>query len=302
MSKLGFIGLGVMGEPMCRNLLELSGRLVIGHDLDRAPVERLRGAGLEPAADVAAVAAAAEVVLLSLPGGEALERVCTGDGGLLENARPGAMVIDTSTAPVPLTRRLATTFAERGVDFVDAPVARTRAAAAAGRLSIMVGGSDSQFLRARDVLDHMAEVVTHCGPVGAGQVVKQMNNMVLFQTVVALAEALATGRAAGVDGKLLFETLANGSADSFALRNHGMKAMLRDEFPTDAFSTEYASKDLRYALSLADSLGLALPGALTAAQRLADNAQDGRGDEYFPSLLRLYEAGGPRHRGRTTPP
>jgi 3-hydroxyisobutyrate dehydrogenase-like beta-hydroxyacid dehydrogenase len=135
----------------------------------------------------------------------------------------------------------------------------------------------------------MASDITHCGAPGAGQAMKIVNNMVLFQNVVALAEALALVRHAGVDPKLALETLAKGSADSFALRNHGMKAMLPGVFPERAFSAEYALKDLGYALELAADAGIELPGAQNARELLERAIGAGHGREYFPVLARLYE-------------
>ncbi len=220
--RLGFIGLGVMGEPMCRNLAAKSGLRVRAFDLRAAPLERLAEAGVEPAASVAEVAGGADLVFLSLPHGDAVEAVTLGPGGVLAQAGPGAVVVDLSTSPVPLTRRIGAAMAQAGLAYADAPVARTRAAAEAGTLSIMVGADAEFFATLRPFLATMGEEVTHCGALGAGQVVKIMNNMVLFQTVAALAEALAIGRRAGVDGEVLLSTLAKGSADSFALRNHGL--------------------------------------------------------------------------------
>ncbi len=132
--------------------------------------------------------------------------------------------------------------------------------------------------------------ITHCGAVGAGQVVKILNNMVLMQTVVALGEALETAKRAGLDGKLVFETLAKGSADSFALRNHGMKAMLPDNFPERAFSSEYARKDIAYALDLAQSVNIKLPGAELADAMLGKAIDAGYGDLYWPVLARIIKA------------
>src|SRR5262249_44027855 len=132
--------------------------------------------------------------------------------------------------------------------------------------------------------------ITHCGGIGAGQVVKILNNMVLMQTVVALSEALETAKRAGLDGKLLFETLAKGSADSFALRNHGMKAMLPDIFPERAFSTEYARKDISYALDLAKSVHIKLEGAELADKLLGQTIDAGYADLYWPVLARVIKA------------
>ena len=285
--KLGFIGLGVMGEPMCRNLAAKSGRPILAHDLSPAPLERLKPVGVASAPSVRALVEAAEFVFLALPSGAQVEEVCRGEGGILASARQGQTVVDLGTSPVGLTRELATAFAAKGVDYADAPIARTREAAERGTLSIMVGAEDPVFARILPLLQCFASDVTHCGGVGAGQVVKICNNMVLFQTVVALSEALALGRRAGVDGEVLFSTLAKGSADSFALRNHGMKAILPGVFPERAFSTEYALKDLSYALELAAQSGLRLQGAELAGDLLRETIARGHGQEYFPALSRI---------------
>ncbi|MDH3451885.1 MAG: NAD(P)-dependent oxidoreductase, partial [Gammaproteobacteria bacterium] len=182
---LGFIGVGVMGEPMCRNLARKSAAAVIAADLRPEPLQRLAEHGVGTARSTTEVAQRSDIVFLSLPGGSELESICTQSGGLLDCARSGQTVVDCSTSPVKLTRELAARFKAQGADFADAPVARTRAAAEAGTLSIMVGASTDVFARIRPFLDCCAAEVTHCGGVGAGQVVKLMNNMVLIQTVVA---------------------------------------------------------------------------------------------------------------------
>lgn len=284
---IGFIGLGVMGEPICRNILKKSGRDFVVFDLSPEPLARMKEDGARIAASAADVAREADLVFLSLPGGPQLEAVAVGQGGLFDNARDGQVIVDTTTAPVGLTRELHARFAEKGVRWADAPVARTRQAAIDGTLSIMVGADDALFAEIEPLLRHAASEVTLCGGVGCGQVVKILNNMVLFQTVVALSEALALGEGAGVDRALLFETLSKGSADSFALRNHGMKAMIPDTFPLGAFPTEYAMKDVSYALDLARELGLEAPGATLAEARLANARDAGFGKEYFPVLARL---------------
>ena len=283
---LGFIGLGVMGEPMCRNLALCSGRSVIAFDQDSAPLNRLAKIGVLSAKTVQEVGAA-EIVFLSLPHGDAVSAVCLGKEGLLLQLDAGSTLVDLGTSPVALTREIALLAMERSVAFADAPVARTRAAAEAGTLSIMVGAAASIYTRLEPLLRHMGEDITHCGDVGAGQTVKIMNNMVLFQTVSALAEALHIARRSGVEPQVLFETLAKGSADSFALRNHGMKALLPEIFPTLAFSARYALKDNDYALALAEVAGVKAEGAELVARRLQETIDAGYGDDYFPVLSRL---------------
>lgn len=287
--NIGFVGLGVMGEPMCANILRKSGAKVVIRDLNPAPVARLVAAGATEAASNAALAACADMILLSLPSGAHVDACLSGPDGILDNARPGTLIVDLSTSSVPLTRDMAARAKAKGLFFADAPVARTRQAAIDGTLSITVGASDDIFAQVEPILRCAASDVTHCGDIGTGQVVKIMNNMVLFQTVVALSEAMAMGEAAGVDRTLLFQALSKGSADSFALRNHGMKAILPKTFPKAAFSTSYALKDISYALELARYTGFATPGAELAQTRLQTAIDAGFPDEYFPVLSQLVE-------------
>jgi 3-hydroxyisobutyrate dehydrogenase-like beta-hydroxyacid dehydrogenase len=283
---LGFIGLGVMGEPMCRNLALKGGADVLAYDISAGPLQRLAEAGVRKTNSVREIGEQAEIVFLSLPGGPEVEEVCLGAAGLATALQPGQVVVDLSTAPLGLTRRIGEDYGARGVAYADAPVARTREAAIAGTLSIMVGSGPITFERIRPYLACMASDITHCGDIGSGQVTKILNNMVLFQIGVALSEAITIGTAAGVDGKLLFETLSKGSADSFCLRNHGMKAILPGVFPERAFSAEYAMKDLSYALDMAELYRIETLGAETAAEMLQRAIEQGHGAEYWPVIVK----------------
>jgi len=285
-SVLGFIGLGVMGEPMCRNLAAKSRAPVAALDRNPEPLARLAADGVRAAQSAEALAREADVVFLSLPGGAEVAAVCE---ALLPHVRTGTCVVDLSTAPVGLARDLAGRFAARGVEFADAPVARTREAAVKGTLSIMVGAPAATFARIRPLLACMGSDVSHCGGPGAGQLAKLMNNMILAQNVVALAEALAVARRAGVDPAVLFDVLAKGSADSFALRNHGMKALLPGAYPERAFSAEYMLKDVGYALEVAAACGLHLSGAENARALLEQTIAAGFGAEYFPALAKVVD-------------
>ncbi len=286
---LGFIGLGVMGEPMCRNLATKQSQPVMGFDLDPAPLARLAAHGVAAAASIAALGEAADIVFLSLPSGRQVEAVCRGPDGLIAQARAGQIIVDLGTTSVTLTRDLAGEFAARGARYADAPIARTRQAAADGTLSIIAGADTDLFETLRPHLAYMATDITNCGGTGTGQIAKLMNNMVLIQTVVALAEALGIATRAGMDGKVLFETLAKGSADSFALRNHGIKALLPGQFPERAFSAEYALKDLTYALELAREVGLEPAGAGLAASLLQQAIDEGHGALYWPVVGRIID-------------
>jgi len=283
--SIGFIGLGVMGEPICRNLVKKSGRPVLAFDLAAEPLARLSADGVGIAASVADVLRQSDLVFLCLPSAKHVRAVFEGDG-ILKNIRPRQVIADLGTSSVRQTRDFAAQLQAKGASWADAPIARTRQAAQDGTLSVMVGTTPGLYDAIEPLIRCFATDVTHCGDVGAGQVTKILNNMVLFETVNALAEAVAVARHSGVDAKLLLETLSKGSADSFALRNHGMKAILPGLFPERAFSTEYALKDLSYALELAKDAGIKLRGAELIGTILQEAIDAGSGDNYFPVIAK----------------
>ena len=283
---IGFIGLGVMGEAICRNLGRKASEDVLGFDVDPAPLARLKDEGVDAAGSVREIAERCNVVFLSLPGVPEVKNVCAGPSSLMLHMRSGSYVVDLSTTTVALARDLHSRFAARGIHFADAPVARTRQAAAEGTLSVMVGSSEHVFQRLQPTLAHIGTEITHCGAPGAGQAMKLINNMVLFQNVVAIAEALCLARKAGLSATKVFDALSKGSADSFALRNHGMKAMLPDNFPELAYSVDYALKDMRYLLEFAAQARAELTGAKNALAALERAAAGGNGKKYFPVLAK----------------
>ena len=283
--SIGFIGLGVMGEPICRNLVKKSGARVSAFDLAAEPLQRLRADGAVVAGSVADVVAQSEIVFLCLPSAKHVRAVFEGDG-ILENIRERQIVVDLGTSSVSQTRDFAGQLQAKGAAWLDAPIARTRQAAQDGTLSVMVGGPRELYDAVEPLIRCFATDVTHCGDIGAGQVTKILNNMVLFETVNALSEAVAVAKAAGVDPKLLLETLSKGSADSFALRNHGLKAIVPGVFPERAFSTEYALKDLSYALELAREGGIKLRGAELIGMILQEAIDAGSGENYFPVIAK----------------
>ncbi len=282
---IGFIGLGVMGEPMCGHLARRSGKKVMAYDLNPAPLGRLAEHGVTSATPEE-LAASCQVILFSLPDGKAMQAVVA----LLEpHLRPGQCIVDTSTSSVAMTREIGARLEAKGILFADAPVARTRDAAARGELSIMVGATDSTFAYVRAILETMGTDVTHCGPIGCGQVVKILNNMLVFQHTAALAEAIALGRRNGVPPEVLLPTMAVGSGDSFVLRNHGMKSMVPRVYPDRAFSVRYSMKDLSYALEMADDAGLDLKAAKLTMERLKEAERQGHGDQYHPVVLEVID-------------
>ncbi len=289
--SIGFIGLGVMGGPMCLNVVRKHAGPVHAFDLDPSALRRAAEGGAGPAGSVAEVTAAADIVFLSLPGGRQVEEVCFGKGGIAEAGRRGLTVVDLSTTGVAEARRIGSRLAAAGMEFADAPVARTREAARAGTLSIMVGGSAALFARIEPLLRCMGSDVTHCGAVGCGQVVKLINNTLVFEHVAALAEMMVVGERAGVAPETLLQAVSKGSGDSFVLRNHGMKAMLPRAFPEKSFPPEYVLKDLGYTIELAKSCGVAprVPAAVEGYYRAA--TEKGLGGRYFPVIIELIDEG-----------
>lgn len=283
---LGFIGLGVMGEPMCANLVQKSGCKVHVFDMSPDAIARVVEKGGIAEASVAAVGEASEIVFLSLP---SIAEVETVTAQLVAAPKRPRMIVDMSTSDVARTRELAGKLKEAGIAFVDAPVARTKQAAIDGTLLISVGGSDADVATVRSYLECMGSDVLHCGDIGSGQLVKILNNMMVFMTVNALSEVLTIGRRAGMDGEALFQLLSQGSADSFVLRNHGMKSLARDQFPEKTFPMVYAIKDASLALSLAEAADFQ-PHIAQYTYDLMCRARDaGLGQNYHPAMVQLVD-------------
>jgi 3-hydroxyisobutyrate dehydrogenase-like beta-hydroxyacid dehydrogenase len=286
---LGFIGLGVMGEPMCAHLMARSNLPVYGTDRADSPVAALSKLGMIACANALEIGQQADVTFICVANGDQLQEVCFGRQGLVNKTTRTKAIIDCSTTSVALTRTLAARCDKLGVIWVDAPIARGREAARAGTLSIMVGADEALFEELVPLLKYVGTDVTRCGKTGCGQVVKILNNKVMIQTVHALAEALAIARASGVDGKLLFDLLSNSSADSQSLRNQGFNSLLPGTFPRSAFPTSYARKDIGLAISLAEEAGINACLAETTADLLDQAIEAGHALNYYPVILKLLE-------------
>jgi 3-hydroxyisobutyrate dehydrogenase-like beta-hydroxyacid dehydrogenase len=284
--QIGFVGLGVMGEPMSANLVLKAGIPVHVFDQNPEAVERLTEVGAIGEASAEELGSKVDVLFLSLPAITQVESVCE---ALLRAQRIPKLIVDMSTSDVARTRALASRLAEVGVRFVDAPVARTKEAAIHGTLLITVGATRELFETVQPLLSHMGSDVLHCGGTGCGQVVKILNNIMVFMTVNALSEVLTVGRRAGMDSKQLFDALSMGSADSFALRNHGMKSLVPDTFPEKAFPVEYAIKDAALALALADEAGFDPHIARYTHDLLCQTKAAGFAQNYHPALIQLVD-------------
>jgi 3-hydroxyisobutyrate dehydrogenase-like beta-hydroxyacid dehydrogenase len=287
-TPLGFVGLGVMGSGMSANLIRRSGHPVVVYDPAPDAVAAAVAVGGHAVGSTAEVANAAEIVFLSLPSIVQVESVCA---ELAAADRPPRMVVDMSTSDVARTRALAAQLHKSGVLLVDAPVARQRQAAKEGTLLITVGAGEGTFAELEPLLASMGTDIVHAGALGNGQVLKILNNMVLFLNMNALAEALAIGRAAGVAPETLFSTLELGSADSFALRGTASATMLVDRYPEQAFPVDYAIKDLALALTLAEDSRIPAVAARGTMDLLERTRDAGYGANYYPVMIKLVEGG-----------
>jgi 2-hydroxy-3-oxopropionate reductase len=271
--RVGYIGLGIMGRPMALNLLRA------GHELwvfarREAAMAPLVAAGATPCGSPREVAERADVVFVNVSDTPDVEAVVLGPDGIVAGARPGSVVIDNSTISPSATRRIAAALRERGVELLDAPVSGGQQGAIDGTLSVMVGGTTAAFERALPLLRAIGRNIVHVGDSGAGQVAKACNQVVIAQTVAAVAEGLLLATAAGVDPAKVREALLGGFAASKALEVHGQRMLERNYAP--GFMARLHQKDMRIVLETAHELGLPLPGATLVAQYV--NALVGRGE------------------------
>lgn len=286
---IGFVGLGVMGGPMCRNMAQKHAGEVIAFDARAAAFASLDGTDATHAGSLAEVGATADIVFLSLPGGPQVEQVCLGADGLASGEHKPSVIVDLSTTTVDSARSVAERLSQQGVAFVDAPVARTREAAKRGELSVMVGAEGDLYDRVEPFLFYIGTDVTRCGGVGCGQVVKLINNALVFENTLALAEMMVVGERAGVQPAVLLDAVSKGSGDSFALRNHGRKSLLPREYPEKSFPPEYAVKDLGCVLELASQVGVTARVTELAERYYAATAEHGWAGRYYPAVIEIVD-------------
>ncbi len=284
--RVGFIGLGVMGHPMARHVLDAGHRLTV-HSRSRGPVDAIVAAGATMASDPAGVASASDVIVLMLPDPPDVEAVLFGPSGVAERAAAGAVVVDMSTGDPLLARQWAQRLRARGVDLLDAPVSGGEAGAIAGSLSIMVGGRAEALEKARPALEPMSGRIVHVGDSGAGQIAKAANQLVVGSTIEAVAEALLLARAAGVDPVRVREALLGGFAASRVLELHGQRML--DANWTPGARSALHRKDARIIQGLARSLRVPTPGFDVAADGYERLVERGDADLDHSALLVLLE-------------
>jgi 2-hydroxy-3-oxopropionate reductase len=283
---IGFIGLGIMGKPMVRNLMR-AGYAVTVRDVVPGPVEELMTEGATSAATAREVAASTDVLITMLPDSPDVEAVYLGPDGALAAARPGWLAIDMSSISPIVAREVAALAGEAGAEMLDAPVSGGDKGAIAGTLSIMVGGSEAAFERARPVFEALGKTIVHVGPSGAGQVAKVCNQVVVAVVIEAVSEALVLGAKAGVDPTRIAEVLQGGLASTKVL-DMRRGNMLGGTFDP-GFRIRLHLKDLKNALELAREAGVVLPATVQVEQLMQRAKIAGRGEYDHSGLITVLE-------------
>lgn len=280
---IGFIGLGVMGKPMAANLAKRGHRLIV-HSRSQPPVDVLTAAGATAAATPAEVARQATIVITMLPDTPDVERVLAGEHGVFSAIRVGSLVIDMSSIAPVATRRLAAQAADRGATMLDAPVSGGQIGAESASLSIMVGGEQAAFDRARPILEAMGhpERIVRIGESGAGQVCKICNQVAIGGALAGVSEAFALARKAGVDQARVRQALLGGFAASRVLEVHGERMLNGNYEP--GFRARLYQKDLRLAAEAAASHAVAMPGTALVAQLVNALMAGGGGDLDYSAI------------------
>lgn len=285
--QVGFIGVGNMGGPMCRNIIKKSGQPVTVFDLNADAVRVCTDLGARAAKSVAELVAGSDVVFTSLPMPRDVEAVALGSGGILENARKGTVYFDLSTNSPSVVKRICERMNEKGIVMCDAPVSGGVTGAEAATIAIMVGGDKSAFDKHKPLLDSFGANVLHLGPIGSGCIAKLINNMLAFCNMTAAAEGLVLGTMAGLDAAMLQKVISNSSGNSNAFRGIAERGLSRNN--KVSFALDLAYKDLRLCLELAEECGVPMmmgPQVLNV-MRMARAAGLGPADS--SSILRVYE-------------
>ena len=285
--NVGFVGLGTMGGPMARNVLDKGHRLVV-HDVNRAAIDAVVAAGATAAASPKDVAASSDIVITMLPDAPDVERVALGGNGIVHGLRPGSVYIDMSTIDPATTRKVGAAIAASGASMIDSPVGTTAAAAVAGTLTLMVGGPADVVARCRPVLDCMGTDFFHCGELGAGQTMKLINNLLATAVSEASIEALVTGTKSGLSLDTMLSVLRTTMAWNNALAIAMPKRPLAGDF-SPGFMVKLAHKDCRLALAMVESLGVSAPVGRAALASLDEAMQRGLQDNDVGALLKLRE-------------
>jgi len=286
MKTVGFIGLGIMGKPMAKNLLEAGYPLIV-YDIVPGPVAELVTAGAAAGASCADVAARSDVVITMLPNSPHVREAVLGPGGVVEGARPGTVVVDMSSIAPLASREIAAALAERGVVMLDAPVSGGEPKAIEGTLAIMVGGPEPAFDEVKEILSRMGASVTRVGDIGSGNVAKLANQIIVGLNIAAVGEAMVLATRAGVDPAKVFQAIRGGLAGSTVL-DAKMPLILAGNFKP-GFRIELHIKDLTNAVETATSLGVPSPLSEEVLAMMRSLAEEGHAREDHGGLVQYYE-------------
>lgn len=285
--KIGFIGLGIMGKPMSKNLLK-AGYSVVILDRNKETTDELVAAGAEKAASPKAVAALSDIIITMLPNSPQVKEVVLGENGIIEGAREGAIVIDMSSIAPLASREISEALAAKKVSMLDAPVSGGEPKAIEGTLSVMVGGDKAVFDKCYEVMKSMAGSVVHTGDVGAGNVTKLANQVIVALNIAAMSEALVLATKAGVDPSLVFQAIRGGLAGSTVLDAKAPMVMDRNFKP--GFRIDLHIKDLANALDTSHEIGAQLPLTASVMEMMQALKADGHGQSDHSAIARYYES------------
>ena len=283
---IGFIGLGIMGKPMARNLMKAGYPLVV-HNRSRGSVEELAKEGAQAAATSKEVAGRSEVLITMLPDSPDVELVYAGENGVFAGAKAGMLLIDMSSISPVVARKFAADAEKRGCDMIDAPVSGGEAGAIGATLSIMIGGKATAVERAMAIFQALGKNIVHVGDTGAGQVTKAANQMVVGTTIAIVSEALVLAAKAGVDPAKVRQALLGGFAQSKILEAHGQKMLERNFKP--GFRIRLHEKDMKIALAAGSEYGVPLMVSSQVAQMMTAMKSMGNGDLDHSGLVKFVE-------------
>ena len=287
---VGFVGLGIMGLPMAKNLID-AGYDVVGHNRSDEPTEELVEYGGEDGGSPAGVAEQSDVVLLCLPDSPDVQRVVLGgeeeSDPVIDGLSEGMTVVDHSTISPTVAEEIAEELAEEGVTMLDAPISGGESGAVEGTLSIMVGGDEDALDEQRDILDVMGETVTHCGPSGAGQTTKACNQIVVAAQMVGVSEALVFAGQAGADLEAVVDAISGGAAGCWTLDNRAPN-MIQGKFDPGFFA-EYQYKDLRIATDAGEAFGSPMPQTELAHELYKSMVQNDMGRDDNSGVMQVLE-------------
>jgi 2-hydroxy-3-oxopropionate reductase len=287
MLRVGYIGLGLMGKSIARNILKAGFPLTV-HNRSRAAVDELAAEGATPAGSPAEVAAQVDVVFTNLPDSPDVEHVALGPGGVIESAREGLVFVDNSTIKPAVSRRIAGELGRKGILALDAPVSGGDIGARNGTLAIMVGGEAGALEKVMPVFQAMGKTVTHVGAAGAGQIAKAANQIMVAAQMVAMGELLIFAQKAGADPQKVVEAIKGGAAQCWTLDVKPPRLFAGNRAP--GFKAHMMSKDLNIILDTAREYGIPLPSAAEHAQLFSAMLQSGMGDLDNSAVVAVIEA------------